>query len=268
MVDFILKKRYSMSDLVDIMAILRSENGCPWDKEQNHRSIRKNMIEEAYEVVEAIDAEDMPLLREELGDVLLQVVFHAQMESERGTFAFEDVADEICKKLIVRHPHIFGEVVADSADEVLKNWDAIKRQTKGQETYAQTLQSVPRVLPALMRAQKIGQRAARAGFDYPGVQMAVGDLKSELSELEAALLAGDDANAFEELGDLLFACTNVARHLHFDAEESLTAASDKFVRRFEQVEQLAEETGVDMKTAGLSELDTLWRHAKQQISNK
>ena len=155
MAEFDFKEKYDVNDLVSIMKLLRSENGCPWDREQTHESIRKNFIEETYEVVEAIDKKDTALLREELGDVLLQVVFHSQMEAEKNSFDFSDVADEVCKKLIVRHPHIFSDVKADNSDQVLKNWDMINKETKGQETFAQTLESVPKVLPALMRAQKV-----------------------------------------------------------------------------------------------------------------
>ena len=261
--DFKRKERYSVEDLLKIMEILRSENGCPWDREQTHQSIRKNMIEETYEVVEAIDRQDPVLLQEELGDVLLQVVFHSRMEEEAGRFSFDDVADGICKKLIERHPHIFGDVVAADAEQVLKNWDAIKKQQKGQDSYAQTLADVPNVLPALMRASKVQQRAARAGFDYENIQQALDDLKSELQELSSALKAGDSKNAGEELGDLLFAAVNVSRFLKLDGEETLTAATEKFIRRFTRVEELSAQKGVDMKTAGIDALNDLWKQAKQ-----
>lgn len=160
--DFQFKDKYDVNDLLEIMRILRSENGCPWDREQDHKSIRKDFLEETYEVVEAIDADDKELLLEELGDVLLQVVFHSRIEEEKGGFDFDDVADGICQKLIVRHPHVFGDVNAETSGEVLKNWNNIKQQTKGQETFYETLESVCTTLPALMRAQKIGQRAKRA----------------------------------------------------------------------------------------------------------
>lgn len=261
--DFKRKERYSVEDLLKIMEILRSENGCPWDREQTHQSIRKNMIEETYEVVEAIDRQDSVLLQEELGDVLLQVVFHSRMEEEAGRFSFDDVADGICKKLIERHPHIFGDVVAADAEQVLKNWDAIKKQQKGQDSYAQTLADVPNVLPALMRTSKVQQRAARAGFDYENIQQALDDLKSELQELSSALKAGDSKNAGEELGDLLFAAVNVSRFLKLDGEETLTAATEKFIRRFTRVEELSAQKGVDMKTAGIDALNDLWKQAKQ-----
>ena len=164
--DFRVKDRYDINDMLAIMRILRSENGCPWDKEQTHKSIRKDFLEEVYEVVEAIDLEDTALLREELGDVLLQVVFHSRIEEENGSFDFGDVVNEVCQKLVTRHPHVFADVKAETSDEVLKNWNDIKQRTKGQETYYETLESVCTALPALMKAQKIGQRAARVEGSY------------------------------------------------------------------------------------------------------
>ena len=166
MVNFQQKDFYSIDDLQEIVKLLRSENGCPWDKEQTHKSIKSDFIEEVCEAIEAIDLEDSDLLREELGDVLLQVVFHCQIERENGNFKFEDVCNEVCKKLIVRHPHVFGDVLVNNTDDVLKNWDSIKKETKGQESYTDTLKSVAKSLPALMRAQKVGKRAMRAGMDF------------------------------------------------------------------------------------------------------
>ncbi|MDD2956067.1 MAG: nucleoside triphosphate pyrophosphohydrolase [Oscillospiraceae bacterium] len=260
---FSLKNRYGYEDLLRIMEILRGPDGCPWDREQTHESIRKNFIEETYEVAEAIDSGDKALLREELGDVLLQVVFHARMEEENGGFSMEDVCDGICQKLILRHPHIFGDVKAENSEQVLKNWDAIKKKEKHQETAADTLESVPKLLPALMRAAKVQQRAARAGFDYDGLEGAVGDLKSECAELETAIAAEPAQAQAEELGDLLFAAVNVSRFLHADAEEALTRATEKFTARFRRVEQLALSRGMDMQAVSMQELDALWREAKK-----
>lgn len=261
--DFVSKEKYGINDLIEIMKMLRSENGCPWDREQTHQSIRKNLIEETYEAVEAIDKEDAALLKEELGDVLLQVVFHAKMEEEAGRFCFDDVADGICKKLIIRHPHIFSNVVADTPEQVLANWDKIKKEEKGQQTAADTLLAVSSALPALMRAQKVQQRAARVGFDYENIGQAMADLSSELAELKEALAAGNQADTEEELGDLMFAAVNVARFLKADSEEALTGATEKFIRRFEQVERLAKKENIDMQTAPLTVLDELWKAAKQ-----
>ena len=267
-VDFPIKERYNMQDLLHIMRVLRSEQGCPWDKEQNHQSIRKNLIEETYEVCEAIDTGDTALLREELGDVLLQVVFHSQMEEERGAFGFDDVCTGICKKLVERHPHIFGDVLADSSDEVLRNWDAIKKREKGQETATETLLGVSKALPALMRSAKVQQRAARSGFDYPDVAMALRDLRSEVDELEQAIALGDAAHNVDELGDVIFSAVNVSRFLKADAEEALSLACEKFISRFSQVERLASERGVSMRNTSIEELDKLWREAKTLVTEE
>lgn len=260
---FLRKDRYGIEDLLSIMELLRSEGGCPWDREQDHHSIRGNFIEETYEAVEAIDNEDAELLKEELGDVLLQVVFHTQMEREAGGFDFGDVCDGICKKLIVRHPHIFADVTATTSGQVLENWDAIKRREKHRDTVADSLKSVPRPLPALMRSAKVQSRAAKAGFDYTDTAMAMGDLCSEVEELKQALEAGDAAAVEEELGDLVFSAVNVARFSGVDAEQALTKSCDKFIGRFERVEQLAEAKGINMAHTTIQVLDDLWKEAKK-----
>lgn len=244
------------------MRLLRSEHGCPWDREQDHHSIRKNFLEETYEVLEAIDKEDQELLKEELGDVLLQVVFHAEMEAEAGCFGFDDVCDGICKKLVLRHPHVFGGVDVSGTGEVLTNWDKIKERSKGQTTCTETLKSVPAVLPALMRSEKVQHRAAKSGFDYPNAQDAIKDLVSEVAELREAVDEGDKTHIDEELGDLLFAAVNVSRFVGADAEQSLSKACDKFIARFEVVERLAMERGLSMKEQPLETLDKLWKEAK------
>ncbi len=258
------KKKYEISDLLEIMALLRSENGCPWDKEQNHKSIRNNFLEEAYEAVEAIDNEDSVLLREELGDVLLQVVFHAQIEQEAGRFDFSDVTDELCRKLIERHPHVFGEVHVRNSGDVLKNWDSIKQKSKGQETFTQTLKSIPVPLPALMRAEKIGKRAARAGYDFPNASEAFVSLKREAAELEQAMQQNDPEGIAEELGDVLFSCVNTARKLGFCAEELLDSANAKFIARFEIAENLILADGKKMTELSAEQLDFYWQKAKKK----
>ncbi|MBQ8961832.1 MAG: nucleoside triphosphate pyrophosphohydrolase [Ruminococcus sp.] len=265
MVEYQQKDRYEIGDLLDIVRLLRGEGGCPWDREQTHKSIKSDFIEETCEAIEAIDLEDSDLLREELGDVLLQVVFHCRIEEENGTFTFSEVCDEICKKLIVRHPHVFGDVKADTTDQVLKNWDAIKKETKGQETYTDTLKSVAKSLPALMRAQKVGKRAMRAGMDFNNAQEAMDCITREKAELEAAVAAGDQANIEEELGDLLFSCVNAARHLGVNAELALTASTEKFIDRFEITERLVSEEGLDMKELPIEKLDVYWEKAKNNI---
>ncbi len=260
---FEIKERYEMQDLLALMASLRGENGCPWDKEQTHQSIRKNLIEETYEVVEAIDKEDTALLREELGDLLLQVVFHTQMEEEAETFAFDDVVTELCQKLVVRHPHVFGSVVAEDAGTVLKNWDAIKRETKEQKTVLDTLEAVPALLPALMRAKKVQQRASRAGLDFKDANAAFDRLIEETDELNIAL-CDDNADAIaDELGDLLFSCCNVARLKGLDPEECLTAATNKFTSRVGRMEALANAEGTPFESLSYEALDALWNQAKE-----
>ena len=262
MIDFKQKEKYDINDLLEIMRCLRAPGGCPWDAEQTHESIRKNLIEETYEVVEAIDKKDSGMLLEELGDLLMQVVFHTQIEEEKGSFNFDDVADGVCKKLIERHPHVFGEVEVSGVDDVLDNWDAIKRRKKGQKKGSEPMLSVPRELPALMRAAKIQQKASAVGFDWPDVSGAYDKIIEETQELRKAVESGVQDDVIEELGDLLFSVVNVSRFLKCDAEEALTAASDKFINRFIRVEQLAKENGVDMEKASLEELDKLWDIAK------
>ncbi len=262
MVDFEFKNSYDMQGLIDIMRILREPGGCPWDAQQTHESIKKNLIEETYEVIEAINKNDKDLLCEELGDLLMQVVFHAQMEQEEGSFEFDDITDGICKKLIERHPHVFGQVSVSGVDDVLTNWDAIKRKSKGQKTTTQSMNSVPRELPALMRATKLQKKAADVGFDWSDVSGALDKLEEEIAELRQAIGNNDCENMTEELGDVLFSAVNVSRFIKTDAEEALTAASDKFLARFTQVEALAQERNMDMKASSLEELDKLWDEAK------
>lgn len=261
-VDFTIKEKYDIQDLLRIMEILRAPGGCPWDAEQTHESIKKNFIEETYEVIEAINKNDKALLQEELGDVLMQVVFHAQMEKEAGVFCFDDVADGVCKKLIERHPHVFGDVQVKNSDEVLTNWDAIKRKSKKQKTTSSAMDAVPRELPALMRGTKIQQKAAKSGFDWPNKDGAFEKLAEEMQELQTAVQNQDEENIFEELGDLLFSVVNVSRFLKVDAEEAMTAATDKFIKRYKKVETLANEQGIEMQTASLDELNRLWDQAK------
>lgn len=268
MVEYQQKDFYKIGDLLDIVRLLRSEGGCPWDKEQTHKSIRNDFLEETCEVIEAIDTEDSELLEEELGDVLLQVVFHTRIEEELGSFDFDRVCDGICKKLIVRHPHVFGEVKADSTEQVLKNWDAIKMETKGQETYTDTLNSVAKSLPALMRAQKVGKRAMRAGMDFRCVEDAAACITAEKAELDKAIANGDKENIEEEIGDILFACVNTARHLGIDAEFALKASTEKFIKRFAVTEELVRNENTDMKTLPIEELDIYWDKAKKIINSE
>lgn len=261
MIDFIKKDSYDIKDLARIVSILRAPGGCPWDGEQTHASLRRGLMEESCEVIEAINEESPAHLQEELGDVLLQVVFHADIEKDAGRFDLEDVADGICKKLIFRHPHVFGDVSVSGTDEVLSNWEELKRKEKSQETYTDTLNAVAKSLPALWRAEKVQKKAKNAGFDWGECSPAVDKLSEELEELKEAIAQG--TNVHEELGDLLFAAVNVSRFVGADPEETLNAATEKFISRFAKVEELAKAQGQDMAQMSLTELEQLWEAAKR-----
>ena len=264
MVDgFKFKDEYNFDDLVEIVRILRAPGGCPWDAEQTHESIRCDFLEETYEVLEAIDTKNPVLMQEELGDVMLQVVFHSRISEEEGTFDINGVADGICKKLIIRHPHVFGDVTVGGTEDVLKNWDDIKRKTKKQGTQTEAMAAIPATFPALMKAQKVQGKAKKAGFDWRDPDGAFEKVGEEAAELKEALASGDAQRIEDELGDLLFSAVNVARFCDCDAEGALDKATNKFMKRFAFVEKAAAERGVDMKTASIAELDALWDEAKQ-----
>ncbi|MBR2327666.1 MAG: nucleoside triphosphate pyrophosphohydrolase [Clostridia bacterium] len=262
-----LKKKtdYTFNDLVDIMEILRSENGCPWDREQHHKTIRNNLIEECYEAVEAIDTENSELLREELGDVLLQVVFHAKISEDDGGFNIDGVADRICKKLILRHPHVFGDVAVSDSGEVLKNWDAIKKKEKSLESGSSVMKSVSPALPALMRASKVQKKAANEHFDFNNTAETIEKLTEELSELKEAIESGNKDNIEEEFGDLLFSAVNLSRFIKVNAEEALTHSTNKFVTRFERCEHLALNDGKIFSQLSFDEQNEYWDKAKKQL---
>lgn len=263
MVDLLKQNSYGLPDLIRIVRILRSPGGCQWDQAQTHESIRRNFLEEAYEVAEAIDEGSVEHLKEELGDVLLQVVFHASIEEDAGHFDLNDVADGVCRKLIYRHPHVFGNVTVHSTGEILSNWEELKKKEKGQATQADALDAVARSLPALWRAEKVQKKAAKVGFDWPDLSGAMDKLSEEAEELREAVDGrGDPA---EELGDLLFAAVNVARFLKADPEDTLQAATDKFAARFRLVEQQVLASGRQMDELSLSELDELWSQIKHSI---
>ncbi len=267
-VNFEIKERYDINDLIQLVTVLRAPGGCPWDREQTHESIRKNFIEETYEVIEAINNNDSENLKEELGDVLLQVALHSEMERERGTFDFGDVVNDICQKLVIRHPHVFGDVTAENEKDALSRWDDVKLKTKGMKKQSESMIKVARELPALMRAQKIQQKAAKAGFDWENIDGAFEKLFEEINELKDALKQGVHSDTADEFGDVLFSCVNIARFIDVDSEEVLTASTDKFMKRFILVEQLAEEQGMDMKNSSAEELDALWVKAKEIIAEK
>ncbi|MEP7241237.1 MAG: nucleoside triphosphate pyrophosphohydrolase [Devosia sp.] len=254
-----------ISRLLEIMAALRNpDGGCPWDLEQDFASIRHYTIEEAYEVADAIERKDFDDLREELGDLLLQPVFHAQMASEDGLFDFGDVVEAITTKLIRRHPHVFGEQAARDAGGAKARWDDVKedeRKAKAakRQSSTSTLDDVPQVLPSLMRAEKLTKRAAKVGFDWPDVAAVREKVSEELAELEAA---ESPEQRHEEMGDLLFAIANLARHLGVDPEAALRDANLKFTRRFHYVEERAREDGVPLAEAGLTRLDGYWNEIR------
>lgn len=260
---FEIKDRYDIGDLLEIIKVLRAPGGCPWDAEQTHTSIKKNFIEETYEVVEAINKNNSDMLREELGDVLLQIVMHTEMEREQGVFCFEDVVDEVVKKLVARHPHVFGDVVAENSSQALESWNEAKSRLKGEKNKTQSMQSVPRELPALMRAQKVQHKASKAGFDWQSADGAFDKLYEEINELKIAMNQGDSSLIEDEFGDVLFSCVNIARFINVDSEEALTKSTDKFISRFSSVEQMAKEKGIDMKSSSLQVLDELWDNAKK-----
>ncbi|MGM9619463.1 MAG: nucleoside triphosphate pyrophosphohydrolase [Oscillospiraceae bacterium] len=261
MVDFEYQSRYDLEDLIRILRILRGPGGCPWDQVQTHRSNRRNFLEEAYEAAEAFDRDDPRLMCEELGDMLMQVLFNIHIEEDAGRFTMDDVTDGVCKKLIFRHPHVFGDVNAETPEQVLVNWEALKKEEKGIRSAADNLDHVARSLPALWRAEKMQSKAAAAGFDWPDVNAAMDKLEEETGELRRALEGQGDVA--EELGDLLFAAVKVGRFAELDPETVLHDACEKFLRRFRRVEQAASETGQALSGLPRGELERLWAEAKR-----
>ncbi len=252
------KLRYTFSDLVSVMDRLRSKDGCPWDREQTHESLKRYLVEESYEVIEAIDDGDTEALYDELGDVLLQVAFHSKIADQCGEFDISDVTTAICSKMISRHTHIFGSAVAKTAKDVLKNWEQIKKNEKGQRSQTEVLLSVPKSMPALMRSEKVQYKAARSGMDFPGVAEAICKLKEEISEVEQC----PAEDIIEECGDLLFSAVNVSRLMGVEPETALQKATDKFISRFCTAESYAQQRGIDMKTCSIDELNDIWDYAK------
>jgi tetrapyrrole methylase family protein/MazG family protein len=249
----------SFDELIRVMAQLRAPEGCPWDREQSHRSLRPYLLEETYEALEAIDAEDWARLSDELGDVLLQVVFHAQLASERGDFDIEDVVAGIVAKLRRRHPHVFGTASVSGADEVVDRWEQIKRGEAGCEDRESALDGIPESLPALQRAHKLQRRAARAGFDWDDIAGPRAKIDEELAEVAAA----DAASVEHEIGDLLFAVVNYARFLGVEPESALRRANERFIRRFRSVERAAG-SAERLQAMSLDEMDELWEQAKTE----
>lgn len=253
MVDFIRKPRYTFEDFVHIIHLLRSPGGCPWDQAQDHLSIRRNFLEEVYECCEALDTDDAVLMREELGDVLMQVLFHADIETDRGRFTLDDVCDHACKKLIFRHPNLFSERTDIT-------WDEIKALEKGQKTCAQGMDSVARSLPALWRAEKLVKKAQKAGFAWPDLDGALAKLEEEIAELRQAAASGEGIK--EETGDVLFAAVCAAFMAQQDPEEALHSTCEKFIKRFAAMEQSAEAQGRSLDAYTPAEQLSLWEDAK------
>ena len=258
------RKRFDFYDLVRVMALLRGENGCPWDREQTHESLRKYLIEEAYETAAAIDEEDWPHVADELGDVLLQVVFQADIAQQYGTFELSDITTDICRKMISRHRHIFGGDHCETAGDVLKNWEKIKREERGFQTQSQALQDVSRGLPPLMRAGKVQKKARDVGFDWDDPRDALSKVREEADEVQEALGEGNAKHLQEELGDLFFACVNVSRLCGVEAETALQQATEKFISRFTAMENAILRDGKQLEGLTLSEMDVYWEGSKQR----
>jgi len=263
-----LKDKYNLEDLVDIMKILRSENGCPWDREQDHDSLRKYLIEETYEVLEAIEMKDSKKLVEELGDLLLQIVFHAQIASEEGTFDIYDVIKSVCEKMINRHTHVFGHDKADTPEEVLDNWEKLKKKEKGIKTHTDVLKDVPSNLPALMRSYKVQQKAAQVGFDWDNIEDVIKKVDEEIHELKDVYSSKNVERINDEMGDVFFALVNLSRFLNVQPELALTSTINKFIKRFEFIEKESLKAGKKLEEMTLREMDQLWEKAKIHISEK
>lgn len=259
MVDFQCKPRYDWQDFLQIMRLLRSPGGCPWDREQTHASIRRNFLEETYEVLDALDRDDVAGMKEELGDILMQVAFHAIMEEEVGRFDIDDVVDGVARKLVFRHPHVFGTLEGKDSEQALTNWEAAKRKEKGFRSVADAVEAVPHTLPALWRAEKIISKTVKAGFNWSSIDGALNKLDEEAGEVRQAVAAKDPDNLREEIGDALFALTKIAQMNQIDPEDALHRACDKFEGRFRKVESAAEKP---LDACSEAELIALWETAK------
>ena len=256
------KKYKNLEELIDVVAKLRAPDGCPWDREQTHTSLRPNMLEEAYEAVDAIDENDMAHLREELGDVLLQVLLHSQIASESNEFTLDDVAKELKEKLIHRHPHVFGTAKINNADDVLKTWDKLKSEEKTERKSA--MDGLSRSQAALISAQKISKRAVKTGFEWPNEESLYDCVMSEMEEFKEAEIEKDKNHMEEEMGDILFAIVNLARWNKIDAEQALLKANKKFEKRFRKMEDLATKP---LNDYSFEEFDNLWKQAKKSLGN-
>ena len=254
--------------LIDIIKILRSADGCLWDQEQTHESLKVCMIEEAYEVCDAIDKEDLDSLKDELGDVLLQVVFHSDIEQDYGNFSFKDVANKVSEKMVRRHPHVFFDESAKSVDKALEKWENVKRREREGMTLSDIMNAIPKALPALTKSYKVQAKAADVGFDWDNVDDAFKKVSEETSELTRAMIDGSKIDMEEELGDLLFSVVNIARFLDINPEEALNRTSQKFIDRFSHIEKTATQRKLNLVDMSLEEMDALWDEAKRLDKTK
>ena len=250
--------------LVKIMERLRGKDGCPWDREQTHESLKPFLVEEAYEVLEAMESHESEKLKEEMGDLLFQIIFHVQISTEQGEFTMEQLLEKITEKMIRRHPHVFSDAQMANAQEVLFNWEVIKRQEKGGRKIDSALDGIPRDLPALLRAHRLQDRASRLGFDWRDLGGAYLKFEEEIDEFKSALEEGDRRRIEEELGDLLFSLVNIARFIEMNPEESLRKAIGRFTQRFQHIERRLQEQGQEMGETDLEEMERLWQEAKAE----
>lgn len=259
-----MKKKKNFNDLIELMNALRGPDGCPWDKEQTHESIKSCLIEEAYELFETIDSKDSEMMKEELGDVLFQVIFHSKMAQERNEFDVTDVVDHVVNKLTQRHPHVFEpHKKLDNAEQALSQWEQIKRKEKGYEDRKSVVDGVPQALPALQKAHKVQKKVAKVGFDWKEIDPVLAKVDEELAEVREALLKQDKAHIEEEVGDLLFSVTNLSRFLGLEAENVLHKTVQKFMNRFRIVEKEIEKKGKKLEECSLEEMDEIWEKAKK-----
>jgi tetrapyrrole methylase family protein / MazG family protein len=263
--EIMLKEKYEFSELVDIMAFLRSSKGCPWDREQTHESLKTYLLEETYEVLETIDNNDKKNMREELGDLLLQVLFHSRIAEENGDFDINDVITDISRKMIMRHTHVFGKDKADTAEEVLDKWEAAKKKEKGIAKHTNILRNVPKNLPALMRSYKVQQKAAQVGFDWDNVKDAFKKVYEEINELNDVYRSKNVERIVDEMGDVFFALVNVCRFLNIQPEFALNQTINKFIERFAYIEKESTKKGQKLETMNLYEMDKLWNEAKSSL---
>lgn len=268
MIPYEMKERYTIDDLVEIVTLLRSKDGCPWDKKQTHESIRSELIEETYEVIEAIDQDNPKMLREELGDLLLQVVFHTQLEQEKNSFTMDDVCTDICQKMIQRHPHVFSTIKADTTEEVLKNWDAIKEESKHQTTRTQTLEAVAKTLPALMRAQKVCKRADKGNQQLLCRESALANVTECRHALEQAMYLENKNQIERAIGDMLFACAGMAQFFGIPAEQALTDTVNRYIACFHAAEDTCLQKNRPLETVTRGEWMEVWNKAKRTLEEE